>query len=421
MKLSLTIPAIKGIDAPGYYWDDKTPGFCLKVTSNRGKLRKMFILQRKLAGETVTVSLGVFEQEVTLTEAREKALDTVALIRQGISPNHLKRQQAVAKAEEEAALKAKEAALQRDQEARSLTVRKALDDYVVGKGKKLASSTSKTYKYTVEKHLGDWLDMSLRDITSEMVSDRYKDVCNLSIGSANNAFRCLRAVCGRVVKLHKGQVISENPVRILSDLDEWQELKPRDKILPETMFKSLWSALDSLENQDFADYFRLLFLTGLRSEESFGLRWENIDFDKEYWTVTDTKNGRDHSLPMTRTVKEILLRRKQFTSSPWVFSGKKVEGNMGDSEHQQKIIRKAINYPDFNAHMLRKTFATKSAETVPTYMVKRFLNHHSKSDVTSHNYIKMELDSLREPLQKVEDKILSLCLLKKSERIKRVV
>jgi hypothetical protein len=56
---------------------------------------------------------------------------------------------------------------------------------------------------------------------------------------------------------------------------------------------------------------------------------------------------------------------------------------------------------------LRRTFSTIAESIdIPAYAIKRLLNHKMKSDVTA-GYIVMDVERLREPMQKITDYILS--------------
>ena len=69
--------------------------------------------------------------------------------------------------------------------------------------------------------------------------------------------------------------------------------------------------LKAVENlaSDWGDYFLFLLLTGLRREEALGLRWADVDFVGRTFIVRDTKNHRDHELPISTAALAILLQQ----------------------------------------------------------------------------------------------------------------
>jgi integrase len=139
-------------------------------------------------------------------------------------------------------------------------------------------------------------------------------------------------------------------------------------------------------------------VTGLRLDEARLLKWENVT-DNTY-TITNTKNGEDHTLPITKAVESLFDRNRN--DSPWVFSGKGEEPASMSSviNRVSEIIGIA-----FTAHDLRRTAATIAAEHgFSRDQIGRLLNH-SNGTVTE-GYIQRTADALKPILQSIEDEIL---------------
>ncbi len=64
------------------YWDDDLPGYGLRVT----KGAKAFVVQRRVAGKTVRVTLGKYGQ-LTPDQARKLAVKNLAELVQGVNVN----------------------------------------------------------------------------------------------------------------------------------------------------------------------------------------------------------------------------------------------------------------------------------------------------------------------------------------------
>lgn len=73
---------------------------------------------------------------------------------------------------------------------------------------------------------------------------------------------------------------------------------------------TVWLAL---EDNQIGTLVKLLILTGQRRGEIVGLRWEEIDFDRDLICLPGerTKNGKSHEVPMATTVRSLLQSR------PW--------------------------------------------------------------------------------------------------------
>jgi integrase len=173
---------------------------------------------------------------------------------------------------------------------------------------------------------------------------------------------------------------------------------------------AFYRAVEALEHPVFRDYLKLLLFTGLRREkEAASLTWkEMIDFTNRVIRVpgAKTKNEQPLDLPMTSFVRDLLIARRSLGDSHWVFpSGR--NGPIGDPTPHFKAIaeasRVAVSVDD-----LRGTYITiaESCDISPLAL-KALVKHTLGSDVTS-GYIQMGVERLREPAQKVCDRLLEL-------------
>jgi integrase len=75
---------------------------------------------------------------------------------------------------------------------------------------------------------------------------------------------------------------------------------------------------------------------------------------------------------------------------------------------------------DFTLHDLRRTFSTIAESLdIPAYAIKRLLNHKMPSDVTA-GYIVMDVERLREPMQKITDYILKSASVKPTAQVAKI-
>jgi len=98
--------------------------------------------------------------------------------------------------------------------------------------------------------------------------------------------------------------------------------------------------------------------TGMRRGEVLGLKWTDIDFQREIIRIANTKNGEVKVLPMNATVKQTLMRVRRNQNSPYVFCGKD-----GQPYHDiRKSFFTAIQKTgiiNFHFHDLRHTYASQ--------------------------------------------------------------
>lgn len=136
--------------------------------------------------------------------------------------------------------------------------------------------------------------------------------------------------------------------------------------------------------------------------EAAPLPWKDIDFKARTFTVQDTKNREIHTLPMSDFLYELFLRRKQFKTPEFVFPASSKTGHI--MEPRKAMLKVAeLSGVSFTVHDLRRTFAT-TAESIdlPTYALKRLLNHKMTHDVTA-GYIMCDVERLRKPMQRITD------------------
>lgn len=417
MKVNLIKSEIEKITEPGDYRDLKLPGFIMTVAVNKkidkdGKehaviSRYFKVNARVKGGKPITCLIGHYGK-ITPAQARDDAAKCLAQMKEGINPNEQFKKMKEAE-------KAQEQLNKLEREKRAYTLRNALNDYLSFRAPskadrkqagELSPETVKLYRSMIEVHLKDWLERPIADLSRDMIIERYQYVCQKSMASAGNTFRVLRGIINWVIERHAGKYVTANPVSVLSALSAWKEVKPRKEIIPDTKLKAWWLEVSKSEYGYHSDYFKLLLLTGLRKNELAGMKWADVDFDNRYWTVRNTKNGKDHFLPFTYEVEKILSRRySERTQDLYVFPGKGADGCIRDVEHAQKRIIEATGIA-FHPHDLRRTFISVAAREVSDYIVKRFANHHNSQNVTDGYVVLKDAEALRPALQSVEDFIM---------------
>jgi integrase len=215
--------------------------------------------------------------------------------------------------------------------------------------------------------------------------------------------------------------IETNPVAATAKAED---NGPRDRVLTQDELRSIWRGL---REDRFSDIVRLLVLTAQRREEIGGLRLSEIDFDRGLIVLppTRTKNKREHQLPLSPQVREILQRRINGAAATNVHNGKLngngksrgndvgvfgVDGFPSGGWYDPKVSldrRVALSKP-WRLHDLRRTAATMMAELgVLPHIIEAILNHVSghKAGVAGIYNRARYLDEMREALQRWGDKV----------------
>jgi len=99
-----------------------------------------------------------------------------------------------------------------------------------------------------------------------------------------------------------------------------------------------------------------------------------------------------------------------------VFPGNGKDGKFTEPRQQvAKVVEKSE--VAFMLHDLRRLFITTAESLdIPTYAVKMLVNHSTGSDVTG-GYIIPDVERLRKPMQKIEDKILVMAGMKQRSKV----
>jgi integrase len=288
-------------------------------------------------------------------------------------------------------------------------------DCVVGFGLRIRDTGSRVwvfqYKYG-DKHnrmkLGTWPALSLEKARGKARKYRedVDDGGNPAAKHAKSLHGLLlsgidrRRVAGLLSEIGDGSgVIAANRVRAsLSAFFAWairegildanvvtgtnrSDEAERDRVLSETELREIWAAL---LDDDYGVIVRLLMLTGQRREEIGGLRWSEIDFDRGVivFPAARTKNKREHEIPMSDPVREILESRDHKEGRDLVFGKGKGPfagwSNAKETLGARLLIARKEALPDWRLHDIRRSVSTHMADNgVQPHIVEAVLNHVS--------------------------------------------
>lgn len=152
-------------------------------------------------------------------------------------------------------------------------------------------------------------------------------------------------------------------------------------------------------------FFVLLVLTGIRISESIALEWSDFDFEKDTidinkqfyrYRITPTKNYETRIIDMPHTLKLLLLKLKEISTSELVFSsnGKHINVNNMRERHFRHIIEEVeeeldIDLSEITPHCLRHTHATYLLSNgIPLIYVSKRLGHKDcKTTLNIYNHV----------------------------------
>ena len=168
------------------------------------------------------------------------------------------------------------------------------------------------------------------------------------------------------------------------------------------------------------DIFWCGLYTGLRVGEVFGLRWDRVNLSRRLLRIDETKTGKPLVLPMSRQLADVLERRRAdclgeraaadpagARPSRWVFpSSTSASGHAEELFHLYGRISRAAG-TKFWFHGLRNAFISVAERELmlPRSLTKRLVNHARHADVTEEYAADWTIGQLREPAQRIADRI----------------
>ncbi|SFR35096.1 Site-specific recombinase XerD [Yoonia tamlensis] len=190
--------------------------------------------------------------------------------------------------------------------------------------------------------------------------------------SANRALAYLKHLMGWCVE--RG-MIEANPI---SGMKPLSKEKPRERVLSDDELGALWAACDD-QGYPFGDCIKLLMLSGQRRAEVAEMRWSELDLEKRLWTLPSSraKNGKQHTVPITDAMLEVLRKPPRFFNSDYVFTttGKSPVSGFGRVKNRLDTAL-TEGTESWIIHDLRRTMSTNMAQLgIPQPVTEALLNH----------------------------------------------
>ena len=407
-----------------------------KNRRRRGRPEKYFSVRYKSHGRTIEEGVG-WESETTKTG---NITPQYCSNLRGEIIHNIRTGQGSQSLQEKRNLKA---AKKKADKSKAVTLEQAFQNFL--KTRDLKERTVKDYQSTMDYAFPDWKDRRITDINSDSIAARHeklkvdalaryrkrckrekrepekKNLDSVGKAQANLHMRVLRSVLNFASGYYedaKGEpLIKYNPVERLSKTKAWYGTRRRQTIIKGHELPQWFQAVKKLESETAKDYLLFLLFTGSRRNEGLKLEIEHIDLKSKSYSLIDTKNRQPIALPLPNYLFGILEKRiKALQGAKYIFPGRGSDGRMAQPHWQiQKVIE--ASGVEFCLHDLRRHFITVAESLdLSVFAVKRLVNHSMGSDVTS-GYIVPDVERLRGPMQKIEDKILSLAKAKEPGKV----
>lgn len=249
--------------------------------------------------------------------------------------------------------------------------------------------------YFAKVHGEHWFKQPLTSITRWDVQEWVDRLGLQSKSAANRALHHLSAIINWGIRRDYCQ--EPNPCRWV----EKYRLRSRERFLQPEEIDAFKQVLDG-QSELCRDFFWMLLYTGARKGNTLAMRWADISFSNESWTIPGDihKNDTSHVIALGEPALEILRRRKESATSEWVFPGRLPGSHYTEPKRVWKTITKKAGLEDVRIHDLRRTLGSYMAISgcgLP--IIGKALGH--KDQRSTAIYARLDLTSVRGALNKV--------------------
>jgi integrase len=196
----------------------------------------------------------------------------------------------------------------------------------------------------------------------------------------NRHFAFLRHILMLALKDGK---LTRNPVSAITFLSE----ERRTRFLTDEELRKLEAIMAP------QDWTLVLFAieTGLRREEQFRLRWDQVDLENGVITIPLPKGGRTRHVPLSDTARSVLRSLDSFVRSPWVFPSKhpmKPQNPQSFVNNVYTVSLRKVGITGVNWHSLRHTAASRRVMAgVDLVSVKEILGHRDIATTMRYSHL----------------------------------
>jgi len=378
---NFTVKSIKAISPPekgkrAYYQDTQARGLELIVTHTG---RKTFYFYRKFQGKPIRILIGTFPEK-KIEQARGKAAEYSSKVAESIYPR-----------------------IDAPAPRKGMNLQQLFNDYIEKKKLPKNIGGKLTWREDVRQYNQYLKGLSKRKIASftrNEIEDLHTEIGKSTPCAANRLLALLRAVFNHAIR--REHMTTINPASKLTPHKETQ----RTNYLSDDEISLFMVALDEEFNRDYADIFALSLFTGARRTNLLSMKWEEIDWSQNLWTIPKTKNGYEFTIPLYEDAVEILKARADHSDSAWVFPSHGKLGHIVEVKSGLKRVLERANIQNICHHDLRRTFATILTNEQAQYLVIKHALGHRAKDVTM-GYARVDLTTHREAINTVGNHIRS--------------
>ncbi|MCC8399737.1 MAG: tyrosine-type recombinase/integrase [Rickettsia endosymbiont of Platyusa sonomae] len=360
------------------YKDTKEAGLILIVSYGGSKV---FYLGKKIKNLYHRIKIGCFP-DVSIIEAREKALELKSQIAKGINPMEEK-----GKLSNELP----------DVLSTEPTFKELFDKYINDYGRYNIKRWQDRI-VTMDRQGKHFYSMKISTIQKAHIQQTFNNLTNVGKYTANRFLEMLSSIFNKAIEW---ELLEKNPVFGIKKHKE----QSRDRYITKEEIPQFFQALEEEKNQLIKDFILISLYSGVRKNNVLSMRWENISFANKIWYIPNTKNGEPHTMVLVDEAIKILQARKEQINSEWVFpSNTSSSGHLQEPKKAWKRICQKAGLKNLRLHDLRRTCGSWMAiNGASQYIIGKALNH--KDIKSTAIYARLSLDPVREFMEKATHSI----------------
>lgn len=351
------------------HWDRQVPGLGVRVGKTGAK---SFNLRTRImkVGEkkNINMTLGRYPA-LSLAEARETAREYIKIAAKGKDPRNAKR---------DAQREVLEASRNTFAACRDKFIEMGEKHGIKKRGKPWKPSTLSNNKWALS-YCDELADLTITEITRGAIQDLIDDVEETV--AANDQEEQTGAATAHKVHELLYSMLSWCVRRDYLELSPCQgievpEKRHRERVLSDSEVKVIWNACVD-HGGPLADVFRVLILTGQRRSEISMMRWDEVDLDKDVFSMDGkrTKNGLPHVVPLSPLALSIIKGQKKRGKYVFTTTGKNPVSGFSKIKAN---IAKLSKTEDWRIHDFRRTMVTGMNEMeIAPHVVEAVVNHVS--------------------------------------------
>lgn len=357
-----TLENLKPKEKRGFYYDQNSKGLILTVYPSG---IKSFYLYRKIKGYPERLFIGHFPG-LGIDDARRQALIYNTQIIRNINPKNAQKE-----------IK------------NNITLGQLFDQYLENHAKPHKKSWRED-EAQFKRYLKPYSNDLAIDLTKQIIQK-----IHLIVRRENGLYaanRLLALISSIFTKAANWGLSIDSPTQGIKKFKE----ESRSRFLQADELPRFFIALAEEPNQTIKDYILISLLTGARKTNVLMMRWEEINFANQTWTIPVTKNGDEHIVPLAPQAVELLQSRRN--DGQWVFPSKSKAGHLIDPKKAWAKLLERAQLKDLRIHDLRRSLGSWQAATGASLsIIGKTLAH--KNVNTTAIYARLNIDPVRSALE----------------------